>query len=213
MASKKILIIDYGMGNLGSVKLAFQKLGVKVEISDDLNILSKADAYILPGVGAFPQAASNFEERGLFSFLNEQVINQNKPILGICLGMQLMAKESLEQGKTKGLGWFDAQVTPIKPSFTCHVPHVGWNNLLLIQEDDLFRKVDSDSHFYFDHSYKFITKDKKTILGYCEYEQNIVSVIRKGHILGTQFHPEKSQRSGLKILRNYLHYVDYHYNQ
>jgi glutamine amidotransferase len=119
-----------------------------------------------------------------------------------------MAKESLEQGKSNGLGWFDAQVIPIDPTIDCRVPHVGWNNIVLTKEDDFFSKVDSDSNFYFDHSYKFITKDKNTILGLCEYEQNIVSIIRKGHIIGAQFHPEKSQRNGLKILRNYLNYVE-----
>jgi glutamine amidotransferase len=214
VSNKRIAIIDYGMGNLGSVSNAMRNLGVNVTVSNDLTELSNADAYILPGVGAFPQAALNFEKRGIFSFLNEQIIHQNKPILGICLGMHLMANESLEQGRTQGLGWIDGQVIPIEPSNEYHVPHVGWNNLLTTKEDDLFKRVDSDAHFFFDHSYKFIVNDEKSVLGYCEYgQQNIISVLRKGHIFATQFHPEKSQRNGLKVLRNYLNYVDQYYQQ
>jgi len=211
MSTKKLKIIDYGMGNVGSVKLAFQKLGTNVEISDNLNQLSKADALVLPGVGAFPQAVQNFENRDLFNFLNEQIIVKKKPILGICLGMQLMAKESLEMGKTNGLGWFDAKVIPIKPSVNCRAPHVGWNNVYFLREDDFFKNIDSGSNFYFDHSYKFICNYEASILGVCEYEQKIVSVIRNGHIIGAQFHPEKSQRNGLKILRSYLNFVENYY--
>ncbi len=211
MLYKKIAIIDYGMGNIGSVKMALERLGADTITSSDLTELSCADAYILPGVGAFPQAILNLQKYGLFDFLNEQVIHKNKPILGICLGMHLMANESFEQGRTQGLGWIEGQVIPIDPVDKYHVPHVGWNDLLIARNDNLFNKIDYNAHFFFDHSYKFIVNNDKHILGYCKHGQNLVSVLRKGHIFATQFHPEKSQRNGLKMMRNYLNYIDKHY--
>jgi len=208
--TKKIAIIDYGMGNLGSVQMAFRQLGVDLSIYDNIENLSNADAFILPGVGAFPQAILNLKKYEIFEFLNEQVIEKKKPILGICLGMQLMANQSLEQGITEGFGWIDGIVTPIEPTEVLHVPHVGWNNLVIKKDDDIFNNIDDGAHFFFDQSYKFEVSNKKNILGICEYGKNIVSVLRKKHIFGTQFHPEKSQRNGLKMLRNYLKFVENH---
>jgi len=212
MASKKILIIDYGMGNLGSVQMAFKKLGVNISISDNLSELNNSYAYILPGVGAFPQAIANLRNSGIFDVLNEQVISNNKPILGICLGMQLMANYSLEQGKNIGFGWIDGKVTPIKTSNILHVPHVGWNNLQITTKDLIFNNIDNEAHFFYDQSFRFEASDEKCVIGVCEYGEKIVSVIRKKNILGTQFHPEKSQRNGLKMLRNFLISVDQNYD-
>jgi len=211
MSINKIAVIDYGMGNLCSVSNALVKLGVNVNISSNLTVLSNADAYVLPGVGAFPKAMNNIKKFGMLDFLNEQIIHNNKPILGICLGMQLMANESLEQGATNGLGWISGKVVPIEQSTKNNVPHVGWNNLQVTNDNLLFNKLASDPHFFFDHSYKYIVDDEKNVLGYCEYGQNIVSVLRKNNIFATQFHPEKSQSNGLKILRNYLDYIEEHY--
>jgi len=209
--NNNIAIIDYGMGNLGSVQMAFKKLGVNLPIYNNLTDLGSADAFILPGVGAFPQAILNLKKYGIFEFLNDEVLKKNKPILGICLGMQLMANQSLEQGITEGFGWIDGTVTPIKRSNKLHVPHVGWNNLLITKEDNIFNNIDNGAHFFFDQSYKFEVSDENYVLGVCEYGENIVSILRNKHIFGTQFHPEKSQRNGLKVLRNFIAFVDQYY--
>lgn len=205
---KKIAVVDYGMGNLGSVKMAFKKLGVNISSYNDIDQLECADAYILPGVGAFPQAITNLKKYGIYDFLNEQILEKKKPILGICLGMQLMADQSFEQGNTKGFGWVSGAVTPIKPSSNLHVPHVGWNNLHIKNQDIIFKNIDNDSHFFYDQSFRFEVKNENLILGFCDYGGKIVSVIRQSNIFGTQFHPEKSQRNGLKMLRNFINYVN-----
>jgi imidazole glycerol-phosphate synthase subunit HisH len=211
MASKNITIVDYGMGNLGSVQMAFEKLGLNIKISNNLDDLSNSDAYILPGVGAFPQGVLNLKRSGIFDLLNEQILLNKKPILGICLGMQLMANFSLEQGKNNGFGWIDGEVIPIKATQELHVPHVGWNNLHMTKQDSLFHNIDNEAHFFYDQSYQFKVNDQKCIIGVCDYGDKIVSVVRKNHILGSQFHPEKSQRNGLKLLRNFLIYTDEYY--
>ncbi len=210
MAEFLIAVVDYKMGNLASVVNALRLLGVSALVSSNPHELEQADAYILPGVGAFPQAVKNLNKCGLTEFLNTQVIQLHKPILGICLGMQLMAKDSLEQNLTAGLGWIDGHVIALDSCRleNIHVPHVGWNNISFEQDDCFFENIDNNSHFYFDHTYKFECADKEAILAICDYGQEVVSVLRKENIFATQFHPEKSQRSGLKILRNFLNFID-----
>ena len=208
MTQKVIAIIDYGMGNIRSISRALDVIGCSVIISNNKNTLANADGYILPGVGAFPEAIKNLSKNGLMEYINTQVIEFEKPILGICLGMQLMAIDSIEQKLTKGFGWIDAHVIPLKATNNHHIPHVGWNNNDFKNMDHIFDNINNSAHFYFDHSFEFVPKDKDVILSTCSYGGNIVSAVRKGHIFATQFHPEKSQLNGLKILRNFLNYVE-----
>ncbi len=207
MSQKIIVIVDYGMGNVKSILRALDVIGYSAIISNDKDIIKGADGYILPGVGAFPQAIENLLKNELMECIDTQVLEFKKPILGICLGMHLMAIDSIEQKLTKGFGWIDAHVIPLQASNHHHIPHVGWNNNNQ-NIDPFFNNINNDSHFYFDHSFEFIPKEKSIILSTCSYDVNIVSAIRQGHIFATQFHPEKSQSNGLKILRNYLNYVE-----
>lgn len=203
----KLAIIDYGMGNVGSVRNAITKLGIEVEITSDPAILRASDAFILPGVGAFPHGMQNIRERSLDTLLQEQVIDQQKPVLGICLGMQLMAVDSCEQGRTNGLGWIEGHVVPFMASQQFPAPHVGWNNVKLTREDADLGAIDENAHFFFDHSFYFEAEDPESVLGTCQYQLSVASILRKGHIFATQFHPEKSQRNGLKLLRGFTNYV------
>lgn len=204
----KVGIINYKMGNIQSVVNALTFLGHIPIISSNPQKLSKADAYILPGVGAFAEAMKNLQNEGLIDFLNEEILTNKKPILGICLGMQLMTKYSLERGKHQGLGWIDAQVLPIPFVTHLRVPHVGWNNLNIIQKEPLFSRLDKESHFYFDHSYYVSSNDESLSAAQCNHGVEMCVAFRKDNIFATQFHPEKSQTSGLKLLRNFLNYCE-----
>lgn len=201
-------IINYSMGNIQSVANALSFLGHTPIISDNPKVLQSADAYILPGVGAFGEAMKNLQACGFIEFLNKEIIENKKPILGICLGMQLMAKSSLELGMHEGLGWIDANVIPLPSSEDIRVPHVGWNNLDIKIKSPLFSRLGENSHFYFDHSFYFSSRDKDCIMATCEHGIDICVAIRKDNIFATQFHPEKSQTSGLKLLRNFLDYSE-----
>ena len=196
------------MGNIGSVVNAFKMLSEDVIASESKNVLEKLDAYVLPGVGAFPQAIRNFHKNGFGKFLDKQVIAKKKPFLGICLGMQLLANSSDEQGFTEGLGWIDSHVVILqnKPNFP--IPHVGWNDLKIKNNRCLLQNIDEGSNFYFDHSFEFISTSQKVVLASSSYDKEIISVVRKDHIFGTQFHPEKSQRNGLKLLRNFINIIN-----
>lgn len=204
---KKIAIIDYGMGNIGSVFNSLKKLGAQVISSNDLVELALADAYILPGVGAFPRAMENFHKLGLKPFLNEQILQRKKPLLGICLGMQLLAQDSEEDKLTEGLGWIEGHVLKLQPEDKRSVPHVGWNNLSFTQSSPLMKNIENNAHFFFDHSFQFVCKDNNAVAAVCNYGGDIVSVVQKNNIFATQFHPEKSQRNGLKLLRNFINYT------
>ncbi|PHR55231.1 MAG: imidazole glycerol phosphate synthase subunit HisH [Arcobacter sp.] len=204
----KVGIINYHMGNIQSVVNALTFLGHIPLVSSDPNKLKDADAYILPGVGAFAQAMKNLEHEALIEFLNEEVLFKKKPILGICLGMQLMTNYSLELGEHKGFGWIDAQVLPIPISSHLRVPHVGWNNLEIYEKEPLFSRLNKTSHFYFDHSFYVYSNDKSIITATCNHGVEMCVSFRKDNIFATQFHPEKSQTSGLKLLRNFLDYCE-----
>ena len=203
------MIINYGMGNIGSVANALTSLGSDYFISGRKEDLHQADAYILPGVGAFPAAMENLRKLALIDELSEQILIREKPFLGICLGMQLLAKDSMEQGYSTGLGWIEGHVLKIEASNGLRVPHVGWNNVNFSQRMPLFRNIDEDSHFYFDHSFYFQTASD-VVSAACNYGGRWAAAIQKGNIFATQFHPEKSQRNGLKLLRNYLNFVEAH---
>lgn len=206
MNAKTILIVDYGMGNIGSVCNALDFLGGRYIVSNQKEDLAQTDAVILPGVGAFGAAMQNLRQLDLVDELTEQVVHLGKPFLGICLGMQLLAKDSVEQGYTTGLGWIDGHVFDMEPSGGLRVPHVGWNAVRVRQECPLFRRIDEDAHFYFDHSFH-LECGEEWIAAACDYGDTYVAAVQKENILAVQFHPEKSQRNGLKLLRNFLNVV------
>lgn len=204
--SKKIVIIDYDMGNTLSISNALSKLGYESTVSYQKSDINNADGLILPGVGAFKEAMHNLNNKNIIQTLEKNIIQDKKPILGICLGMQIMANSGEEMGYTKGLGWIDAEVKKINiPGMA--VPHVGWNSIDIIKKEPLFKGIMSDSHFYFDHSYHFIC-DEKYISSYTQYKELVVASVQKNNIFATQFHPEKSQNLGLRLIRNFLNYVE-----
>jgi imidazole glycerol-phosphate synthase subunit HisH len=201
----KIAIIDYGLGNLQSVAGAIERLGHTAVISNKIDEINSADKLILPGVGAFEDGMNNLKNLGLVGPLTRLVVEEKKPILGICLGCQLMAMESTEFGRHQGLQWIDAEVLRIEPEDkSIRVPHVGWDNMAQSKDDPIFSNVPQEALFYYTHSYYVKCKSDDNILGTCEYGNNFHAVVRKGNIYGTQFHPEKSQIHGLEILRNFI---------
>lgn len=199
-------IIDYGLGNIRSIVAAVERVGFQAKVTYDANELRVADKLILPGVGAFGDGMKNIRERKLDKTLNELVIDQKKPILGICLGFHLLAKTGHEFGKHEGLGWIDAEVVPLQRSSPeVRIPHVGWNELTQTNRSSLFEDIPSDALFYYTHSFHIPYSDKSSeVIGVCDYGQKIVAAIQKENIFGTQFHPEKSQKLGLSVLHNFL---------
>jgi len=197
-------IIDYGLGNLRSVLGAVEKLGFDATISSDAAILAAADKLILPGVGAFGDGMQNLAARDLIEPLNRIVLHDKKPILGICLGFQLLAESSEEYGEHQGLGWIPGAVKRIRPEDPAlRVPHVGWNDFEQTRDCILFDDVPDPALFYFVHSY-FLETDTETSVGTCTYGAPLCAAVQRGNVFGTQFHPEKSQRHGLKVLQNFL---------
>ncbi len=203
MNHKKVVIIDYGVGNTQSVFNAISKLDCRVRISDRLADIRNADALILPGVGAFDEAMKNFDQRDLRTVLESEVIAGGKPILGICVGMQMLSEYSEENGHHSGLGWIPGSVRKIVSPSGYSVPHVGWNDVAVHMEAPLFARARSSFHFYFDHSYHFQC-EKKYVGAFCSYGIEIVAAVQKENIFGVQFHPEKSQLSGLRLLKSFL---------
>lgn len=200
-----IAIIDYGMGNLRSIEKALSACGVDFFVSNEKERLKSASHIILPGVGFFKEGMNNLRELGLIEFLREEVLEKKKPILGICLGMQLLFETSEEGGLVEGLGFIKGNVKRF--SFkTNHlkVPHVGWN--AVFGEDfskiKIFKDIKENSNFYFVHSYHAVPEEE-VIFSFTDHGYNFVSAIQKDNIYGTQFHPEKSQENGLKILKNF----------
>ncbi len=201
----KIVIVDYQMGNIHSVSRKLKILGVDYEITNNADTLKQADKLILPGVGHFGKAMFQLEETNLIPILNDLVLNQKKPILGICLGMQLMAKHS-EEGNTHGLGWIDGQIArfQVKDKLRFKVPHTGWNQIKVYKESQINKGLDNESEFYFVHSYFFQANNDTDILHKTIYEQEFVSAIQKDNIVGVQYHPEKSHDDGLQLIKNFL---------
>lgn len=201
---KEISIVDYGMGNIGSIRNALDTLGYSSRISQIPEELAGSDLILLPGVGSFPAAMQNLDGRGLIEPLGKEVVENKTPFLGICLGLQLVVEDSTEQGGlTKGLGWIPGHVVKIK-SQELPVPHVGWSELeIKDQSSPLFQNTDETSNFYFDHSYH-LKCPTEYISATCDYGISVVAAIQKENIFAVQFHPEKSQRSGLKLLRSFI---------
>ncbi len=199
-----ITIVDYGMGNLRSVQKAFERVGVQVKISGTPDEILSADKIVLPGVGHFEKGVNNLKERGLFKTLNEAVVTKKIPIIGICLGMQLMTEFS-EEGNCEGFGWIKGKTK--KFSFEGNglkIPHMGWNNLIITKSDSLYDGISSDNFFYFVHSYYVSCDEESNILAVTNYSNRFVSSFEKENIYGCQFHPEKSHDAGLKILSNFV---------
>jgi glutamine amidotransferase len=199
-------IVDFGLGNLTSVAGAVSKLGFEANITSDADTLAAADKLILPGVGAFPDGMANLAERGLIDVLNDLVLKRRKPILGICLGFQLLGLSSEEFGHTAGLGWVDATVTRLTPDDAAlRIPHVGWNDLTQTKPDCiLFDGIADQSLFYFVHTFRMETPPDGSQVGTCDYGGAFTAAVQKGSVFGTQFHPEKSQQAGLTLLNNFL---------
>lgn len=199
-----VAVIDYGMGNLRSVVNAFNFLGIQAKAAFSVEEIRAADAYVLPGVGAFGQAMSNLRELGLDGFLKERVIEEKMPFLGICLGMQLLAERSTELGEHSGMGWIKGVVSPIPKSRRVNVPHVGWSSVTFVPDNPFFAGISDSAAFYFDHSFMLSPFEHTTSI--VEYGEQITASIQRENIFATQFHPEKSQRNGLKLLRNFSNY-------
>lgn len=204
-----IAVIDYGLGNLGSIANMLKKVGAVATVTADPAIIRQADRLILPGVGAFDTGVRNLEERGLIPVLNERVLEENIPILGVCLGMQLMGRRS-EEGQLPGLGWLDATAVRFKfEGVNAHlkIPHMGWNELTICQPHPLFANLQEESRFYFVHSYHVVCADPTNVLARTTYGFDFTSAVVKGNIIGVQFHPEKSHRFGMALLRNFAERV------
>jgi len=201
-----IVIIDYGMGNLRSVQKKLNRISTDCTISADPEVIATADKLILPGVGHFANGVKNLKKSGIWDVLNERVKNGQTPILGICLGMQLMANSS-EEGNEEGLGWFDAEVKKfsVSDSIRYKVPHMGWNTAVPQKKSPLTDGLD-DAFYYFVHSYHMISHNPEDILTSTSYDYEFTSAVSKGHIFGVQFHPEKSHEAGEQLLRNFVNY-------
>lgn len=200
-----IVIIDYGMGNLKSVRNALNYLGIENKISDDYDEIRKADALILPGVGAFPDAMDTIEKLGLDKVIKEET-EKGKYLLGICLGMQLLFEKGYEGLERTGLGLIKGNIVKMKDDREKNVkiPHIGWNNLKYNRKDILFKNIDEGKYVYYVHSYFAQSYNKEDLVAYSEYGENkIPGIVRRNNIIGAQFHPEKSGTVGLDILKNF----------
>jgi imidazole glycerol-phosphate synthase subunit HisH len=200
-----ITIIDYKTGNLGSIKNILKRIGEDSAITSDKGEIAEATKLILPGVGAFDTGMKNLAELDLIDILNKKVIVEKTPVLGICLGMQLLSKGS-EEGLLPGLGWLNATTVRFRFLDTQEykIPHMGWNFVQEHKTSRLFQDMYNDTRFYFVHSYFFRANDPEDILTSTTYEIEFTSAVERGNILGVQFHPEKSHKFGMKLLKNFV---------
>lgn len=200
-----IVIVDYGLGNLFSVAKAFELFGEEVLISGERDAIEKADRLVLPGVGAFPDGMRYITKRGLDQVLREEVLTKRKPFLGICLGMQLLADLGLEYGEHRGLGWINGTVRKLDVEKRgLKVPHIGWNDITLSQDHPIFRGLRPHSDFYFLHSFEFVCDHPSDVVATTVYGGAVTAAVARDTIVAVQFHPEKSQDNGLKVLENFV---------
>jgi glutamine amidotransferase len=204
-----VTIVDYNSGNISSVINSFNEVAkdkVNIEVTSDLNKIIASDKVVLPGQGSFKSCVEALNSiNGLVETLNEFAINNKKPLLGICVGLQMFADIGYEETETKGLGWISGKVTKIdNQEGKYKLPHIGWNQINIIKESKIFKEIENNSHMYFVHSYEFIPEDKNVISATTNYSSNIVCSVEKDNIFGTQFHPEKSDIIGLKIIKNFI---------
>ncbi len=205
----KVTIVDYNSGNISSVINSFKEAAkdkVIIEVTSDLNKIKTSDKLVLPGQGSFKSCIDALTNiNGLVDTLNEFAINNKKPLLGICVGLQMFADVGYEETETKGLSWISGKVSKIdNKNGKFKLPHIGWNQVNILKNSKIFKDIKNNSHMYFVHSYEFIPKDKKVISASTDYSSNIVCSVEKENIFGTQFHPEKSDKIGLKIIDNFI---------
>lgn len=200
-----ILIVNYGLGNLSSVLNMINKVGGEAAIISDPNMLTKANKLIIPGVGAFDHGMSNLNNSGWINALNEAVLGKHVPILGICLGMQLMCKSS-EEGKLPGLGWINAEVKRFKLPIDSNlkIPHMGWNTVDIVKPNPLIKAEDGEQRFYFVHTYYAVCNNKEDVLATTHHGDEITAAFSRDNIYGVQFHPEKSHRFGMALINRFV---------
>jgi len=205
-SAPRVAIVDYGMGNLHSVKRKLDRIGVHSHVTSDPAEVLKADKLLLPGVGHFGKAMEHLGSLGLLTALNEAVLDKKTPILGICLGMQLLARHS-QEGDVDGLGWLDADVRrfDIDDTLRFKVPHMGWNGVHVARPDPLLDGVTGTTEFYFVHAYHMVCRDPSDVLCSTDYSYSFTSVVRRDNLYGVQFHPEKSHEAGETLLRKFLY--------
>jgi glutamine amidotransferase len=200
-----IAIIDYGLGNVRAFANVYNKLNIPFLIVKQALDLKSAKKVILPGVGAFDHAMLRFEKSGMRPFLDEIVLHRNIPVLGVCVGMQMLARSS-EEGSQPGLGWIDGEVKRFVPSSlkdSMRVPHMGWNTIKPVQSNDLLSGIDHDARFYFLHSYYFLSHRSEDIIAVTDYYGEFTCAVNSGNVYGVQFHPEKSHQWGIRLLENF----------
>ena len=204
-----VTIVDYNSGNISSVINSFKEVAkdkINIEVTADLNKIKSSDKVVLPGQGSFKSCVEALNSiQGLVDTLNEFAINSKKPLLGICVGLQMFAEVGYEEIETKGLGWISGRVSKIdnqKRKFK--LPHIGWNQINIVKDSQIFKGIENNSHMYFVHSYELVPNDNSVVSATTDYSSNIVCSIEKENIFGTQFHPEKSDKIGLKIIDNFI---------
>ncbi len=204
-----VAIIDYGSGNLRSVAKAFERVADDkkiIHITSNPADLAAASHIVLPGVGAYADCMRGLSALpGMLDALCEQVLTKKKPFLGICVGMQMLFEEGHEHGAHKGLGWLKGQVVMLTPATALKIPHMGWNDLEIVKPHPLMEGIETGDHAYFVHSYHALPADPSDLIATIEYGQTVTAAVARGNIMGTQFHPEKSQQTGLSLIGNFLH--------
>ena len=204
-----ITIVDYNSGNISSVVNSFKEVAqnkVNIEVTSDLKKIKSSDKVVLPGQGSFKSCVDALNKiNGLVESLNEFAINNKKTLLGICVGLQMFGDIGYEETETKGLGWISGKVSKIdNQNGKYKLPHIGWNQINIVKESKIFKNIKNNSHMYFVHSYEFIPSDKNVISARTDYSSNIVCSVEKENLFGTQFHPEKSDKTGLQIIENFI---------
>ena len=204
-----VTIVDYNSGNISSVVNSFKEVTknkINLKITSDLQEIRSSDKIVLPGQGSFKSCVDALNAiDGLLEILNEFVINDKKPLLGICVGLQMFADIGYEETETKGLGWISGKVSKIdNQNGKFKLPHIGWNQINIVKDSKIYKGIENNSHMYFVHSYEFSPNDKNVISATTDYSSNIVCSVEKENIFGTQFHPEKSDKIGLKIIDNFI---------
>ena len=204
-----VIIVDYQSGNISSVINSFTEVAkgkVNLEVTSDINKIKSSDKIVLPGQGSFKSCVDSLNRiNGLVDTLKEFTITNKKPLLGICVGLQMFADVGYEEAETKGLGWMSGKVSKIdnqKGKFK--LPHIGWNEVEIQKESKIFKGIKNKSHMYFVHSYEFVPEDKSVILATTDYSSKIVCAVERENLFGTQFHPEKSDKTGLNMIKNFL---------
>ena len=204
-----VTIVDYQSGNISSVINSFTEVAkgkVNLEVTADLNKIKSSDKIVLPGQGSFKSCVDSLNSiTGLVEALNEFAITNKKPLLGICVGLQMFADVGFEEIETKGLGWISGKVSKIdNQSGKFKLPHIGWNEIEIVKQSKILKDIENKSHMYFVHSYEFIPEDKSVISATTDYSSKIVCSVERDNLFGTQFHPEKSDKTGLKIIKNFI---------